>query len=921
MPLSSTDRNAAELPAAHLRDAQEAGGIGSWEWDLASGRMLWSPQMFRLLGLAPDGRRPGLSDLITALHEDDRATAEAALADFATRPGPMRIETRIAARNAEPHWVVFLGQTEEDGGRPVRMLGIAIDSTARRRREAAVRDNDALLRLALKAGGFATWELDLTSRAGRWSAEAAIMHGCPPDRLDMTVDDWVALRHPEDRDAISAAFRDAVAEGRDFTAEFRIFRPSDGALRWIAVQAAMSTGAEGRPSRVVGVVEDVTERRRAEAELRESEERFRRVFEQSPLGKATAGPDFVLRSVNPALCRMLDYSESELVGRSFLDLVHPEDRPNCLEMGRALVSEQLPQIQLEERFVHRSGVPLWVSINVGPIRDANGKFIYSLGIIEDIDERRRITQALQDSEQRLRELNEHLEEQAEERAHQLASSRAQLQAFFDNSPDWLTLQRATPDGQFVFADINPTCEVAYGMSRDQVVGRTVEQVLGPEGSQVPVHYFSECVRTGKTQRYVAQRTMAGRTHVIDVVVVMVPALHPGEERFLITTARDITEREQLQAQLRHSQKMDAIGQLTGGVAHDFNNLLSVIMGCADLARRRPNADLAQLMGHILAAGERGVGLTRHLLSLSRRRSAELQVVDLAAEMPRIAEMLRASLRGDIVMDVTVADEVWPVEIDPGEFDIALLNLAVNARDAMPGGGRLTLEIANWMADGQMGDGSNAGEVAVVIHDTGIGMPDEVIAQAFEPFFTTKPIGAGTGLGLSQVYGFVQEAGGSVTIDSRPGVGTRVTLRLPRTGKMPEPAHGGDAAPVGQVSGRVLLVEDNPEVAEVTARMLRDMGFDVERCDRAGKALDRLGVAQDFDLLLTDVVMPGGMNGIDLARSVRRHFPRLPIVLTSGYSSPAPPNASEFRILRKPVAYGDLVNALRASLVQREGAAS
>lgn len=912
MPFAPANRNAevAELWMEHLLATQEAGAIGSWEWDLASGRMVWSAQMFRLLGLPPDGGSD-LARLIAALHEDSRAAGEAALARCAAGPSPIRLEVRIAASDP-PRWLVLVGQPPGVEA-PARMLGMAIDSTVRRDREAVIRDNDALLRLAMQAGGMGTWEMDLVSRIGSWSAEAAVMHGYPPDRLRMTAGEWNRLRHPDDRETVAEAFRIALAEARDFTAEYRIVRPSDGAVCWIAVRATLATDATGRPNRIVGVAEDVTERHRAEAELRESEESFRRVFEQSPLGKVTAGPDFRLRSVNPALCRMLGYAVEEMIGKNLLDIVHPDDRTNCMAMGQALVHGQQPQIQMEERFLHRSGAPIWVRVNVGPIRDANGKFLYSLGIIEDIDERRRIIHALQESEQRLRELNERLEQQVEDRARELASSRAQMQAFFENSPDWLTLQRVTPDGRFVFADINPTCEEAYGLSRGQVVGRSVEEVLGPEQAQTPVHYFRECLRTGRTQRYVTQRTMAGRHHVIDVVAVLVPSQHPGDERFLITTARDITEREQLQAQLRHSQKMDAIGQLTGGVAHDFNNMLSVIMGCADLARRRPNPDLPKLMGHILAAGERGVGLTRHLLSLSRRRVSERRVLDVGAELPRIAEMLRASLRGDIILEIKLAETVWPIEVDPGELDVALLNLAVNARDAMHEGGRLTLDIGNRAAsDGQ------AARVAFAVRDTGIGMPEDVVSQAFEPFFTTKPIGAGTGLGLSQVYSFAQDAGGSVEIDSRPGAGTCVTLSLPPSVGIPTLASRDEELPCTQVSGRILLVEDNAEVAEITERMLRDMGFEVELCDRAGKALDRLRVAQDFDLLLTDVVMPGGVNGIDLARSVQRHFPGLPVVLTSGYVSAMPPNAHEFRIISKPVSYAKLRDALLAAMGQREG---
>ena len=367
---------------------------------------------------------------------------------------------------------------------------------------------------------------------------------------------------------------------------------------------------------------------------------------------------------------------------------------NCAALGRSLIDGSAPQIQIEERFLRKSGDALWVSVNVGPIRDADGNILYTLGIIENIDERKRFAQALLDSETRLRLLNERLEQQAEERAAQLASSRAQLQAFFVNSPDWLTLQRATPDGRIVYADINPTCEAAYGLPRDQVMGRTVEEVLGVEAAQIPLHHLRECLRTGQPQHYVARRTMAGRTTTIDVMFVLVPEVAEGGDRYIITTARDLTEREQLEAQLRQAQKMEAIGQLTGGVAHDFNNLLAVIGGNAELVRRRPTGNTARQMDNILRATERGVALTRQLLSFSRRHVATPQIIDLRFEMPRMAEMLRASLRGNIQMRIEVAEQVWPIEVDLAELEMALLNIAVNARDAMPQGGAFTIDVRN-----------------------------------------------------------------------------------------------------------------------------------------------------------------------------------------------------------------------------------
>jgi PAS domain S-box-containing protein len=767
-----------------------------------------------------------------------------------------------------------------------------------------------MLALAEASVAMGAWDIDLTTGLLRGTPRFFRIMGLAPTTEPVPIENTRRLRHPDDRDRVLHDFNAALSNGADYIeAEYRIIRP-DGELRWIVGRGRVIRDAAGTPARHSGIDVDITSRKLAEAALRDSEERFRRVFEQSPLGKAMAGLDFRFRAVNPALCTMLGYTEDELIGRAFLDIVHPDDRENCAALGRSLIDGSAPQIQIEERFLRKSGDALWVSVNVGPIRDADGNILYTLGIIENIDERKRFARALLDSETRLRLLNERLEQQAEERAAQLASSRALLQAFFINSPDWLTLQRATPDGRIVYADINPTSEAAYGLPRDQVVGRTVEEVLGVEAAQIPLHHLRECLRTGQPQHYVARRTMAGRTTTIDVMFVLVPEVAEGGDRYIITTARDLTEREQLEAQLRQAQKMEAIGQLTGGVAHDFNNLLTVIGGNAELVRRRPTGNIARQMDNILSATERGVSLTRQLLSFSRRHVATPQIVDLRSELPRMTEMLRASLRGNIQMRIEVAEQVWLIEVDLAELEMALLNIAVNARDAMPQGGAFTIDVRNVArANATL----NSEHVAIALRDSGIGIPPDVIGKVFDPFFTTKEPGEGTGLGLSQVYGFAHQSGGAVSLDSAPGLGTTITIRLPRSHTpMPTARADDNASDAASVSGRILLVEDNPQVADVTAQMLTAMGFHVEATDRARKALDRLNAGTGgIDLLLTDVIMPDGLNGVDLATLIRARFPTLPIILTSGYNDVAA--GAAFPVLRKPVPYDELYRAICAGL--------
>jgi two-component system NtrC family sensor kinase len=366
-------------------------------------------------------------------------------------------------------------------------------------------------------------------------------------------------------------------------------------------------------------------------------------------------------------------------------------------------------------------------------------------------------------------------------------------------------------------------------------------------------------------------------------------------------AAEMALREQAEEAVRQSQKMEALGKLTGGVAHDFNNLLAVILGSAELARRRPPDKVGRLLDNIIHAAQRASGLTRQLLSFSRTQNVAPQVVDLRSELPRMVELLRPSLRGDISLSVKVADDLWPTEVDPGEFEIAILNVAVNARDVMPAGGRFSISAMNRTVEGlSLPDEPTLAGAFVVISmtDTGPGMPPAIAARAFEPFFTTKEIGRGTGLGLSQVYGFARQAGGAAAIESQPGRGTTIRLFLPRSLKpIGDDRASVPAAEQGASGRRVLVVEDNSDVAGIVREILVSLGWEVVLAFRAREALQMLD--ESFDLLLSDVVMPDGMSGLDLARAARLRCPGLPILLASGYRDAVARGEAEFPVLRKP----------------------
>jgi signal transduction histidine kinase/CheY-like chemotaxis protein len=376
----------------------------------------------------------------------------------------------------------------------------------------------------------------------------------------------------------------------------------------------------------------------------------------------------------------------------------------------------------------------------------------------------------------------------------------------------------------------------------------------------------------------------------------------------------IAAREQAETALRQAQKMEALGQLTGGVAHDFNNLLMAASSGLELMQRAKDQErrdkLAEGMRNAL---DRGAQITRQLLAFSRNTPVNSEVVDLRRHIDKVAGLLDHSLHENVSVRFAIPDEVWPVEVDVSQFDVALLNLAVNARDAMPRGGEICITAAN--RPGALAGGD---AVEIAIDDEGVGMSPEEAEKAFEPFFTTKEVGRGTGLGLSQVYGFVQAAGGTVAIASAPGKGTRVTMLLPRSLPQTEASAQTAVAPEhASLRGlRVLLVEDDPNLNELVGQMLAEQGSEVLAAATAAEGLS-LFENNPVDAVLSDMVMPGEMGGLDLARRLRAMRDDFPVVLMTGYSAAAGPAAAEgFVVLRKPFTMVALANTLAESLGSR-----
>ncbi len=502
----------------------------------------------------------------------------------------------------------------------------------------------------------------------------------------------------------------------------------------------------------------------------------------------------------------------------------------------------------------------------------------------------------------------------------LRASQQRLRAMMEHAP--LLVAEKDLSGRYTF--VNRAFQERLGISAAEAVGKSPYDIFSKDRADAQTSIDQEVIATkAPVQRELTVASPSGPRTMLFTKFPLIDA--DGAVEAIGTIAADVTELKQAEAQLAHAQKMEAIGQLTGGVAHDFNNLLTAILLNSDvLADRMTDERLRPLAEATRTAAERGADLTRRLLAFGRRQTLQPLPTDVNALVAGMEQLMRRTLGEHIAIGIRTAGDLRPARVDPGQLEAAVVNLAVNARDAMPRGGRITIETANVELDdgyAAMNTDVTPGEyVMVAVGDTGTGMAPEVVARAFEPFFTTKEQGRGTGLGLSMVYGFVKQSGGHVRIYSELGVGTVVRLYLPRSEIAAEasvvPHKPQGDLPTGAET--ILLVEDDPLVRRHTETQLASLGYQVIAAENADQALDRVGNGTMPDLLFTDIVMPGSMNGRELAERLRERWPMLKVLYTSGFShgmldTRLGGQVAGKHLLDKPFRRRDLANKVREVL--------
>jgi PAS domain S-box-containing protein len=523
-------------------------------------------------------------------------------------------------------------------------------------------------------------------------------------------------------------------------------------------------------------------------------------------------------------------------------------------------------------------------------------------------------------EEELRALNLDLEDRVQDRTAEVKHARDLLNAVVENLPDTIFLKEPVDDG-FRYLLVNAAGERLLGRERDEILGRTERDLFPTEEAAQVVEANRAVIASGRPRMF-TDRKLTTATGVRTVESRMVPIAHNGNPVMILAMIRDVTDAIAREEQFRQLQRMDAVGRLTGGVAHDFNNLLAIIHGNSELLRERfeDGSDAATMTDDVIGAAARGAELVRRLLAFARMQHLEPESIDLNARLQNVLGLLQRALGEAVSLRVKTAKKLWPATVDPTQVDDALVNLAINARDAMPDGGTLSIETQNVALDEDYAASHVevvAGDyVMLAVSDTGCGMTPDVIARAFEPFFTTKQEGQGTGLGLSQVFGWVKQSRGHIKIYSELGHGTTVKLYLPRAGKQSAGKQTvvETATPKGDET--ILVVEDNPNVRKTVVRQLHDLGYQTVEAESGAEAMQKVKGGLAFDLLLTDVVMPGGITGYQLADQLRIDRPELKVLFSSGYTELAAAGEDLARkdpLLSKPYRKQDLGRTIRAIL--------
>jgi PAS domain S-box-containing protein len=839
------------------RIATRAARLGGWRYEVATARLTWEAQTYAIYGLAP-GSEPDLEVAMDQYAPEYRERIREVFTRCVEAGEPFDELMQFIGTGQRRIWVRVIGEAERDeGGRVVAVQGAFQDVDEMVRVQQEAQQLSRTLAATLESISDAFFTLDQQWRFTYLNSQAELL-------LSHNRDDLMGRN-------IWEVFPEAV--GTVFQTEYERVMQTGGTARfdqpYQPLGLRIRVAAYRVPEGIAVYFSDITREYEQESQLRLLQAAAERMSDVLIITEAEPidGPDGPrIVYVNEAFVQRTGYSREEVIGRTPRILQGPKTQQDQLKRIRHSLERWQP-VRAEIINYTRSGEEIWLELNIAPLADASGWYTHWVSVERDVTERRRADELARVNDERFR-----------------------------------LIARATNDVVWDWDVVGGVVWWNEGMRT--LFGYPAEKLeAGPESWTNRVH----------------PDDLKGVMKSIDSVIRGTASTWSGEYRFMHADGRaltvidrgfvirneagvavrmlgsmvDISERLALDAQLRQSQKLEAVGHLTGGVAHDFNNLLTVILGNATQLNEALAADpqLQSLAAMTETAAQRGAELINRMLAFSRRQALDPKVLDINGLLGGMEGLFRRTLPEDIELEFVPGADLWASEVDPGQLELALLNLVVNARDAMPEGGKLTIQTANAQLDDafvrQNPEVLPGQYVMVCVADTGTGMSAQVLQRVFDPFFTTKEVGKGSGLGLSMVYGFVTQSRGHVSLQSEEGQGTVAKLYFPRALAAMEPA------PVPRVSApaaggheHILIVEDDDLVREHVVAQLLGLGYKVTHASSGQQALDLLPGMNDLALLFTDVVMPGGMSGRDLAREVRAQRPGIKVLFTSGYSEDA-----------------------------------
>ena len=757
-------------------------------------------------------------------------------------------------------------------------IGRELEDTRNRRekREAQESKLQSLAQLAeaQRLTHIGSWTWDLVADQISWSEELFRIFGLEPaEKAPSYAELQAGFFHADDIQFVENELQTAFASGSPFNLFCRLYRP-DGTMRHLHAIGRGLTDAAGKALKYYGTAQDVTEEKEAEErleavvhQLEHQTQRLQDIVDKIPgvVWEAAISPDGKRTTtfLSDHVEKLLGYSVEEWTASPDFGkkVMHPDDRDRVERELQALLQNSEDSSPIEFRWISKDGSPRWVQSKVAAIRDANGTAVGLRGVTVDITERKKAEATVRESERQYRLL-------------------------FESNPipmwvyDLETLR---------FLEVNDAAINHYGYSRDEFIAMKITDIRSKEESELLLKEVAAIEGPMSGAKVWRHRKKDGREIFVEVTAHSLD--FEGHDARLVL-ANDISERQVLEDQLRQAQKMEAIGVLAGGIAHDFNNLLTVINGYADLILLGAPEDSPFLrnLQDIREAGERAADLTRQLLAFSRKQVLDPKILDLAAVVSNLERMLKRIIGENIDFRTIVDEDLRHVNADPGQIEQILMNLVVNARDAMPHGGKLTIEVHNVELDDEYARRHISVKpgryVMLAVSDTGTGMDEATKQRIFEPFFSTKQMGHGTGLGLSMIYGIVKQSGGNIWVYSEPGRGSTFKVYLPSVDS--EITRSSENSVNTHLRGAetILLVEDEDLVRKLTKDILELFGYQVLTSANGAEALGLCGTLGDtIDLLITDVIMPG-MSGRELAQKIHLDFPDMKVLYISGYTDDA-----------------------------------